>query len=128
ARGQQQQCEQWWECLVSHGVFCVHAQRGRGSKRNKDHPAGRCQAPPCPIPQPREHAVKPVKDFQDQIHAGTLVFFNTSSTTLRAVNPEKRACGCMTSRCAITGPARAWICSGVTNSRPSNNASACAAF
>ena len=36
-----------------------------------------------------------------------------SSTTPRAVSPEKRACGSSTSRCAMTGTASFWICSGV---------------
>src|SRR5262249_25297624 len=35
-------------------------------------------------------------------HAGTRIFFTTSSTTPRAVKPEKRACGSITSRWAIT--------------------------
>ena len=40
-----------------------------------------------------------------RLYAGTLIFFTMSSTTPRAVRPEKRACGCMTRRCAMTGTA-----------------------
>ena len=39
------------------------------------------------------------------IHAGTGSFLTASSTTPRAVTPEKRACGSSTRRCAITGTA-----------------------
>ena len=36
--------------------------------------------------------------------------------------------GSITMRCAMTGTAICWMCSGVTNSRPSNSAEACATF
>src|SRR5439155_901992 len=61
-------------------------------------------------------------------HEGTGTFFTTSSTIPRAVTPEKRACGSITSRCARTGTASSWTCSGTTKAPPSRSASAWAAF
>src|SRR5437016_4099674 len=43
--------------------------------------------------------------FPIPLHAGTFNFLSASSTTPRAVWPEKRACGSITNRCAITDTA-----------------------
>src|SRR2546423_14902198 len=110
----QQQANEQCKCLVSNVVFRVGAQQGCHNCCANEAKTGRREPPTTPIPHGRSRAVKAINEMPKQRHAktearcrtlsyaGTLTFLRTSSTTPRAVNPENRACGSITSRCAIT--------------------------
>src|SRR5688572_5122544 len=123
-RAYQQQREQQGESLIADSIVRIDPHHGRDHRCDNDHQSWPRDAAQQSMPRAGEQAVKEVQDSKNGTHAGTLIFFTRSSTTPRAVSPEKRACGSMTSRCARTETASSWICSGVTKSRPSKSARA----
>ena len=103
--GKGQKRQQQREGLVVDGVLDVHARRAGGHQtRDRAKPRAR-EAPPRPVPQATRDAIAPIEWLVDEGHAGTRNFLTASSTTPRAVTPEKRACGSSTSRWAMTGTA-----------------------
>src|SRR2546427_113595 len=113
------------EDLIAHGTIGVKPDHRGGDEGGQRELAGRGELPAEPVLERRGGPEEPVGD---PLHAGTGTFFTISSTIPRAVTPEKRACASITSRCARTGTASSWTCSGTTNAPPSRSASAWAAF
>src|SRR5256712_12693351 len=102
-----------------------HPEAPGGAERGGEELAGGRELPAEPVLERRGGPEEPVGE---PLHAGTGTVFTISSTRPGAVTPEKRACGSITSRCAMTGTASSWTCSGTTNAAPSRSARAWAAF
>src|SRR6185369_7076352 len=127
-----QECNEKRKRLVGERAIGVEPHHCRRQHTDQGERAGAGEAAALPVlrhPGPPERAKEQAPHAApDPGYAGTGKVLTISSTMLCAVTPVKRACESTTIRCAITGSAISWTCSGVTKSPPSSRARAWAAF